>query len=191
MNYVHELKKLGGDCRGELRTRPSIKDWQRSEMELGFRIPADYKELVSWFGSGTFGASICLRNPCQPSGYCQLSRKTLGCWDEVIAMYPEERLTLFYSHGGNLCFMGFAGDGAQFYYALDPKSKTLKEPCIYDSSIDFLHKITSVAQFIYEAYTGQLEQIFPGLQRSQWNEQNLFFRPATYINLGESLGSRI
>ena len=180
MDYVKELKRLGADSRGELWTRPSLQDWAHTESDLCIKVPTDYKEIVTWFGAGSFGMSISLRNPCIRSGYCSLSRSTLGSWDNVIAFYPEERLPLFYSHGGTLCFMGFAGNSAEFYYALNQRGNTLEDLYIYDNSIDRLRQVDSMSQFIYDAYTGQLEHTFPGLRRAEWNEQIPFFSPSRY-----------
>lgn len=180
MDYVHELKRLGEGRRGTPVNQPSIEDWRHLEADLDLTLPTDYKELVSWFGAGGFGSSIGLRNPCEPSGNCSLSRSTFLCWDEVVDYFPEERQLLYYSWGGDLFYMGSAGDGMEFDYVLDREDKRLKDPQVYSAWLDVVYPIESVSRYIYEVYTGQLEHLMPGIQKSQWKEPAPFFRPSTY-----------
>src|SRR5712675_1167523 len=122
MKYVEELIKLANGVHS--KWRPTANDWAASESELGFKLPSDYKELVSAFGYGSFGYGIGLRNPLSRD-FATLRRDRLRLSDGIMEEFPEERKELFYPEKGALVWMGKVGDGVNLFYRLNAVTREL------------------------------------------------------------------
>ena len=65
--------------------------WETVEGTLGFRLPADFKAIVSTYGAGTFGEFIHLLNPFAPGEGClkECSARILDADRSLAAEFPE------------------------------------------------------------------------------------------------------
>jgi len=61
-SYVDDVTRLVGPRPGDFR--PEL-DWETVERELGIRLPADYKELLTRLPSGAFRGCVEVENPAQ------------------------------------------------------------------------------------------------------------------------------
>jgi hypothetical protein len=70
-------------------------DWDAAEQDIGFRFPADFKELIGTYGTGEFFGKIAIENPLRPWGRDGI-RERLKSYRELreaceytFPLYPE------------------------------------------------------------------------------------------------------
>jgi SMI1-KNR4 cell-wall len=88
-------------------------DWASVEAALGLRLPSDYKEFISVYGSGRIGTSLVIANPFHWLRHGQSVRATWSDWAKFypdIAEYGEVIPYPVYPQPGGLLPFGEFGD---------------------------------------------------------------------------------
>ncbi len=103
--------------------------WETVEGTLGFRLPADFKAIVSTYGAGTFGEFIHLLNPFAPGEGCltECSARILEADRSLAAQFPEMYTSTLHPEPGGLFPWGLTANGNVLYWAVheDPDSWTV------------------------------------------------------------------
>ncbi|ONI82864.1 hypothetical protein ALI144C_17515 [Actinosynnema sp. ALI-1.44] len=119
-SYVDEICLLVGWRAGDFE--PEVA-WEAVERELGLRLPADYKELLTRFPAGGFRGSIGVDNPAQSrEGLAKSKRDNLELM-EIFADedtgYLEGTAYRLFPEPGGLYPWGADGAGGTFWWVTD------------------------------------------------------------------------
>jgi hypothetical protein len=169
--------------------RPTEKDWQKVEGELGVRFPSDYKMLVSALGSGCFGCGLNLRNPISSSEYTRLSSASLAMHREMIADV-EDRLDfpLYPNQNGAVIVAGI--DRQDFYFCPDRRTQRLSELVWFDLDAEQVTPLKhTFSRFVHDLYVGSIDAAWAQELRDYiWRgEREPLFKPWLGSS-GKSLG---
>lgn len=97
-------------------------DWDQVESNLGLRLPADYKDLVQSYGTGTFVDFITPLRPFGTSGHCLLLAEASGLLDRERSLRdenPEQRPYPFFPEVGGLLEWAVTGNGDYLCWLTD------------------------------------------------------------------------
>ncbi len=120
MTYVDEVAGLVGWRPGDFRAE---LDWAAVERELGTRLPADYKELLTRFPSGAFRSSVEVENPGQSADELANVKRHNEELLETFADQDTGYLTgtsyVLFPEPGGLYPWGGTGAGGTFWWITD------------------------------------------------------------------------
>lgn len=159
----------------------SSGDWEEVEGSLGLRFPADYREFISTYGSGTTGF-LWVASPFSPERINgiptamaallerQRELRESGMIDHPYAIYPEP---------GGLFPWGGTDNGDDLFWVTSKDGRPESWPVLIhatrDSEVE--EHATGMVGFISQAISGQLQ--------SELIPSNAFRRPARFFNRDE------
>lgn len=158
--------------------RPSITDWKSTETEIGVVFPNDFKELMSAFGSGTFGTDITFLNPCAV-GREKLCKQTMLDYREMVlpSLTDQDFDIPFYPKPKGYVYVGSNSFGIDLLYKREG-SKALGSLTVFDFHAPELHHQTmGIVEYLLHAYRGiGLGEITGRLRRGAWENNTPLFR---------------
>ena len=174
--FLKKALELAGDF--EPIDPPNDEDWDRTERDIGWRLPAEHKRFVSHFGSGRFGDDFYMLNPKAKGagrlnaealrGYSQRKRRSLSKLSRPI--FPESSLLLIATTTSGVdCFVDASQPEGLILFDLDLSKH-------FELSMSF-------PEFVYKLYTDQLSQNWAGdLRQSIWSSSDArFFKPMSNL----------
>lgn len=98
MSAIHEIQRL---LPPPAHPRNNSGDWQRAEENLGLRLPADYKQFISFYGTVKICNYLWVYNPFAYASQCSSFRDLMialnalyeesphGLGNPSVPLYPE------------------------------------------------------------------------------------------------------
>ena len=175
-SYLEKLKVLANSVsRVDL---PTEEDWSRFEREANIRLSKDYKEFISYFGTGVFGNTLTLYNPAATGSARRLSKKLLLDHGRTLKFF-EEVLGIRFFPDPNCCIPVATMDRRNLLLCRDASGEFSRVTWL-DLDVDLVtHTPEHIASFIYKLYVGELHLDWAGEVRAGiwWNEDTPFFSP--------------
>ena len=156
VNFVEELLKLIGPVRTV--ENPPYHAWETVEAAIGFKFPADFRQLVSALGTGRFGVGLYLRNPTASSDYIRLSKDELLRFRELMDHLARGTgLALFPERGGLISVGGI--DRQLFLLRPIPAEARVEGLVWWDTDSDSAKELPmTISQFIHDLYLGRIHE---------------------------------
>jgi hypothetical protein len=138
--------------------------WAEAEAAVGFRFPADYRELLSTFPSGAFGERFYLYSPVAGPAHLEHFLDTRQmCLDVLAAANEDEPLRLFPEPGGLIPW----GRGDEHEYCWDTSAGESPD----DWTVTFHFREES------GAYPGNASSFLADVLTGRYTDDLLFYRP--------------
>jgi hypothetical protein len=133
---------------------PTAQDWMSVEEELGIGLPADYKELVTMFGSGHFG-ELSLLNPVSSSEYTRLSLLNLQEFSDRVNQSARSASISLYPNSVGHIWIGVCGNGMELLLRLRRSGIKPYDLAWWDLDYNSVTAIDlSLARFLHDLYLG-------------------------------------
>jgi hypothetical protein len=172
---LEKLVSMAPSHRVEL---PTENHWTFLEQQAGIAFPQDYKEFVSFFGTGTFGRSLEFYNPAARLPRFQLSNELFKSNAETLAYIEEQLKITFFPHPQG--FVPIATMDRRDLLMGPDRQGHYSSLLWLDLDLDSITVLKeTVASFIYKLYRNQLEANWCSeIRNAIWpNQSEPFFTP--------------
>jgi len=167
---IGELSRISGVAQSRRFTVP----WPRIEDDLGTSLPADYKDIVEWFGPGEFSPFLGLfvpgiENPAtELRAMAKSFTRSLG---SILPIQPRVPYGVFPAPGGLLAW-GSSENGGLFFWETSPEiPDSWRVVAVESGWRDIFIYDGGIGDFLVSLFEGRLEIPFIGALNEDIDEE--------------------